>query len=42
MDAPDRALVDAVLANRAGAIEQLVAVYQGMCWHEIQRMVRHP
>ena len=42
MDAPDRALVDAVLANRAGAFEQLVRDYQGLCWHVIQRMVRHP
>jgi RNA polymerase sigma-70 factor (ECF subfamily) len=41
MDA-DRALVEAVLANRAGAFEQLVRDYQGLCWHIIQRMVRHP
>lgn len=41
MDA-DRALVEAVLANRAGAFEQLVREYQGLCWHIIQRMVRHP
>ena len=41
MDA-DRALVEAVLANRAGAFEQLVREYQGLCWHVIQRMVRHP
>ncbi len=38
----DRALVEAVLANRAGAFEQLVRDYQGLCWHVIQRMVRHP
>jgi len=42
MDATDRDLVDAVLANRAGAFEQLVRDYQGLCWHVIQRMVRHP
>ena len=42
MDAPDRALVEAVLANRAGAFEQLVREYQGLCWHVVQRMVRHP
>ena len=42
MDASDRALVEAVLANRAGAFEQLVRDYQGLCWHVIQRMVRHP
>lgn len=41
MDA-DRALVEAVLANRAGAFEQVVRDYQGLCWHIIQRMVRHP
>ena len=41
MDA-DRALVEAVLANRAGAFEHLVRAYQGLCWHIIQRMVRHP
>lgn len=41
MDA-DRALVEAVLANRAGAFEHLVRDYQGLCWHVIQRMVRHP
>ena len=41
MDA-DRALVEAVLANRPGAFEQLVRDYQGLCWHVIQRMVRHP
>ena len=38
----DRRLVEAVLANRAGAFEQLVRDYQGLCWHVIQRMVRHP
>ncbi|WP_242111913.1 RNA polymerase sigma factor [Luteimonas aquatica] len=42
MDAADRALVDAVLAGRAGAFERLVREYQGLCWHVIQRMVRHP
>lgn len=41
MDA-DRALVEAVLTNRAGAFEQLVREYQGLCWHVVQRMVRHP
>ena len=39
---PDRALVDAVLANRPGAFERLVREYQGLCWHIIYRMVRHP
>ena len=41
MDA-DRTLVEAVLAERPGAFEQLVRDYQGLCWHVIQRMVRHP
>ena len=38
----DRALVDAVLANAPGAFARLVREYQGLCWHIIQRMVRHP
>jgi RNA polymerase sigma-70 factor (ECF subfamily) len=38
----DRALVTAVLGNVPGAFEQLVRDYQGLCWHIIQRMVRHP
>ena len=38
----DRVLVAAVLENRPGAFEQLVRDYQGLCWHVIQRMVRHP
>lgn len=38
----DRALADAVLANRPGAFERLVREYQGLCWHIIQRMVRSP
>ena len=37
-----RALVGAVLGNAPGAFEQLVRDYQGLCWHIIQRMVRHP
>ncbi|MFT4179901.1 MAG: sigma-70 family RNA polymerase sigma factor [Thermomonas sp.] len=41
MDA-DRALVEAVLTQRPGAFERLVRDYQGLCWHVIQRMVRHP
>lgn len=41
MDA-DRALVEAVLADRPCAFERLVRDYQGLCWHVIQRMVRHP
>jgi len=39
---PDRELVDAVLANRPGAFERLIREYQGLCWHIIYRMVRHP
>lgn len=38
----DRKLVEAVLANSPGAFERLVREYQGLCWHIIQRMVRHP
>ncbi|SFR91847.1 RNA polymerase sigma-70 factor, ECF subfamily [Dyella sp. OK004] len=38
----DRDLVEAVLANRPGAFERLVREYQGLCWHIIYRMVRHP
>ncbi|WP_342781839.1 sigma-70 family RNA polymerase sigma factor [Vulcaniibacterium gelatinicum] len=38
----DRALAEAVLANAPGAFERLVAAYQGLVWHVIQRMVRHP
>nr|WP_051176136.1 sigma-70 family RNA polymerase sigma factor [Luteimonas mephitis] len=37
-----RALVEAVLAGMPGAFEQLVRDHQGLCWHVIQRMVRHP
>jgi RNA polymerase sigma factor (sigma-70 family) len=39
---PDRELVSAVLAGRAGAFERLVSLHQGLCWHIIQRLVRHP
>ncbi|MGA7439135.1 MAG: sigma-70 family RNA polymerase sigma factor [Luteibacter sp.] len=38
----DRILVDAVLANAPGAFTRLVRTYQGLCWHIVQRMVRHP
>src|SRR5690606_30386407 len=38
----DRALVQAVLAGAPGAFERLVREYQGLCWHVIDRMVRHP
>ena len=40
--AADRALVDAVLGNERGAFERLVRQYQGLCFHVINRMVRHP
>lgn len=39
---PDRELVDAVLRGSPGAFERLVRTYQGLCWHIIYRMVRHP
>lgn len=38
----DRALVTAVLGGEPGAFEHLVREYQGLCWHIVQRMVRHP
>lgn len=38
---PDREMVAAVLANRAGAFERLVREYQGLVWHIVHRMVRH-
>ncbi len=38
----DRALVAAVQAGAPGAFERLVHQYQGLCWHVVQRMVRHP
>lgn len=38
----ERELVAAVLARRAGAFERLVRDYERLCWHVIQRMVRHP
>ena len=42
MTDPDRQLVADVLAGAPGAFERLVREYQGLCWHIIQRMVRHP
>jgi RNA polymerase sigma-70 factor (ECF subfamily) len=38
----DRRLVHDVLAGNAGAFERLVREHQGLCWHIVQRMVRHP
>lgn len=38
----DRVLVEAVLAGSPGAFETLVRDYQRLCWHIINRMVRHP
>jgi RNA polymerase sigma-70 factor (ECF subfamily) len=38
----DRALVAAVLAGAPKAFETLVRDYQRLCWHIIDRMVRHP
>lgn len=38
----DRTLVEAVLKRAPGAFERLVRRYQGLCWHIINRMVRHP
>jgi RNA polymerase sigma-70 factor (ECF subfamily) len=41
-DAADRPMVEAVLARTPGAFEALVRAHQGLCWHVINRMVRHP
>jgi len=38
----DQALVRDVQAAVPGAFERLVRQYQGLCWHVVQRMVRHP
>ena len=38
----DRVLVAAVLAGTRGAFETLVRDHQRLCWHIINRMVRHP
>ena len=40
--AQDRALAEAVLAGTPGAFERLIRDYQGLCWHIVYRMVRHP
>lgn len=40
--ADDAALVQAVLTGAPGAFERLVRQYQGLCWHIVDRMVRHP
>src|SRR5512134_2785484 len=38
----DRALVEAVLAGKPKAFETLIRDHQRLCWHIINRMVRHP
>ncbi len=38
----DRALAEAILAGTPGAFERLVRDYQRLCWHVVDRMVRHP
>ncbi len=38
----DRMLADAVLAGEPGAFERMVREYQNLCWHVVDRMVRHP
>lgn len=35
-------MVEAVLARRPRAFENLVRQYQGLCWHVVHRMVRDP
>jgi len=39
---PDHDMVNAVLERRPGAFERLVGQYQGLVWHLVYRMVRHP
>ncbi|MCP5476513.1 MAG: sigma-70 family RNA polymerase sigma factor [Rhodanobacteraceae bacterium] len=38
----DPLLVQAVLARQPGAFERLVRAHQGLVWHLLERMVRHP
>jgi RNA polymerase sigma-70 factor (ECF subfamily) len=38
----DRILVAAVLKGTPGAFETLVRAHERLCWHIIDRMVRHP
>jgi RNA polymerase sigma-70 factor (ECF subfamily) len=38
----DRSLVEACLARAPGAFERLVATHQGLVWHLVERMVKHP
>ena len=38
----DRILVAAVLQGAPGAFETLVRAHERLCWHIINRMVRHP
>ena len=40
--AADMALVGDVLARKPGAFDRLVRDYQRLCWHVVDRMVRHP
>jgi RNA polymerase sigma factor (sigma-70 family) len=38
----DRTLVAAIARGKQGAFAQLVQQYQRLCWHIIDRLVRHP
>lgn len=40
--AADLALAGDVLTGKPGAFERLVREYQNLCWHVVDRMVRHP
>lgn len=42
MNEEDLILAHAVRDGVAGAFERLMREYQGLCWHIVQRMVRHP
>lgn len=40
--AADLALVEDVLARKPRAFDRIVRDYQRLCWHVVDRMVRHP
>jgi RNA polymerase sigma factor (sigma-70 family) len=42
MSEQDLALARAVRDGMPGAFERLMREHQGLCWHIVQRMVRHP
>ena len=42
MSEQDLALARAIREGQPGAFERLMREHQGLCWHIVQRMVRHP